>query len=106
MYVDLDEGRVADAAEAMDLPCLDHQNVTGAGFKFLPVDGPETPSFPHELDFIVRMAMGPGATPGQRSEEEYRDVYVAVIGPDELMRAALEGQVLLTNAVHLQLLPK
>jgi hypothetical protein len=84
----------------MDLPGLEHEDVTGARFKFLSVDGPEAPSFSHELDFIVRMAMGPGATPRQGSEEEYGDIYVAVIGPDELMRAALEGQVLLTNAIH------
>jgi hypothetical protein len=38
MDINLDERRVANAAEAMDLPGLDDQNVTGAGFEFLPVD--------------------------------------------------------------------
>jgi hypothetical protein len=65
MHIDLDEGPIADAAEAMDLPGLDDKNITGAGFEFLLVDGPETPAFPHELDFIVRMTMGPGAVPGK-----------------------------------------
>jgi len=65
MYINLDEGSIANAAEAMDLSGLDDKNVTGAGFEFLPVDGPETPAFPHELDFIVRMTMGTRTTPGR-----------------------------------------
>ena len=100
MYVNLDEGCVTNAAEAVDLPGLDDENVTGAGFEFLSVDGPQTATFPHELDFIVRMTMRPGPTPGDSAEEEHRDTYVAVIGPNEVVRAALERQVLLTDTVH------
>jgi len=100
MYINLHEGRVANAAEAMDLPGLDDQDVTGAGLEFLPVDRPEAPAFPDELDFIVRMPMGPGTTPGEGAEEEGRDVDVAVLGSNELVRAALKGQVLLTHTVH------
>ena len=40
MHVKLGEGRVTNAAEAMDLSRLDDQNVTSAGFEYLPVDGP------------------------------------------------------------------
>jgi hypothetical protein len=100
MHIHLNQGRITNAAEAMDLPGLDDENVTRAGFELLAVDGPETSAFSHELDFIVRMAMGARTTSGQGSEEEDGDVDVAVIGPDELMRAALEWQVLLTNAVY------
>jgi hypothetical protein len=100
MHIDLDEGRVSDAAEAMDLPGLHHENVTGAGLELLSVDGPETAAFPHELDFIVRMPMGPGSTPGEGAEEEHGDIHVAVVRPHELVRAALKGEVLLTNAIH------
>jgi len=71
MYVQLDEWRVADAVEAMDLPRLDHENVAGARFEFLPVDGPEAAAFSHKLDFVVGMAMGSGATAGESPEEEY-----------------------------------
>jgi hypothetical protein len=46
------------------------------------------------------MTMGPRAASGERAEEKHGDVYITVIGPDELVRAALKGQVLLTNAVH------
>src|SRR6266516_3775304 len=77
MDINLDEGRVADTAEAMDLPRLDDENVASAGFEFLSVDGPEAPTFPDELDFIVRMTMGPGTTPGERAEEEGGDIDVA-----------------------------
>jgi hypothetical protein len=95
MYVNLDEGCIADAAEAVDLPGLNDKNVTGAGFEFLPVDGPETPAFPHELDFIVGMTMGPGTVPGKGAEEEDGDIDVPVLGSNEAVRAALKWQVLL-----------
>jgi hypothetical protein len=100
MYIKLDEGRVTNTPEAVDLPGLDDENVTCAGFEFLSVDGPETAAFPDELDFTVRMAMGSRATPREGAEEEYGDTHVAVVGPDELVRAALKRQVLLTNSVH------
>jgi len=100
MYIKLDEGCVANAAEAMDLPGLDDKNVTGAGFEFLPVDGPQAPALPDELDFIIRMAMRPGTMPGQGAEEEGGDIDVAVLGANEVVRAALKRQVLLTDTVH------
>jgi hypothetical protein len=83
MYIKLDQGRVLNA-----------------GFEFLSVDVPEAAAFPHELDFIVRMTMGPRATPGKGVEKEHGDIHVAIIGPNELVRTTLKGQVLLTNAVH------
>ena len=100
MYIELDQGRLTNAAEAVDLPSLDDKYVTRAGFEFLSIDGPETAAFPHELDFIVRMTMGSRTTPREGAEQEYGDIHVAVIGPDEAMRATLKRQLLLTNAVH------
>jgi hypothetical protein len=88
MDIDLDERRVTNAAEAMDLAGLDDQNVPGAGFEFLTVDDPQTTTFPHELDFIIGMTMGPGPTPREGAEEDDGDIHVAIIGPDELVRAA------------------
>jgi hypothetical protein len=101
MDIDLNERRVASATEAMDLAGLDDQNVTCAGFEFLTVDDPKTTTFPHELDFIVGMTMRPGTMPREGTEEEHGDIHVAVIGPNELVRAAHKRQVLLTDAVHL-----
>jgi hypothetical protein len=74
----------------MDLPRLDDENVTGASLEFLPIDRPEAPAFPDELDFIVGMTMGPGATPRQGAEEEGGDIDVAVLSPNELVRAPLK----------------
>jgi hypothetical protein len=100
MDINLDERRVTNAAEAVDLSGLDDQNVTGAGFEFRSVDGPETATFPHELDFIVRMTMGPGTAPRECAEQEHGDIHVAVISPDKVVGAALKWQVLLTDTVH------
>jgi len=100
MYIKLDEGCVANAAEAVDLTGLDDKNVPCSGFEFLSVDGPETAAFPHELDFVVRVTMGPWTTPREGAEEESGDIHVAVIGANEVVRATLKGQVLLTNAIH------
>jgi hypothetical protein len=100
MHIELDEGPVADAAKAVDLAGFDDQNVTRSGFELLPVHGPHTAAFPHELDLIVRMAMGSGTASREGAEEEYGDTHVALLGPDELVRAPLKGQVLLTDAVH------
>jgi len=100
MHIALDKGRVANAAEAVDLTGLDDEDVSRPGFEFLSVDGPETAAFPHELDFVVRMTMGSWTAPREGAEEEHGDVHVAVIGPNEVVRATVKGQVLLTNAVH------
>jgi hypothetical protein len=85
MYIELDEGRLANAAETVDLAGLDDEDIACSGFEFLSVDGPETAAFPHELDFIVGMTMGPGTTPREGAEQEHGDIHVAVIGPDKVV---------------------
>jgi hypothetical protein len=100
MDVELYEGRVTDTAEAVYLSGVNDEDVARAGFTFFPVDGPESAAFPHELDFNVRMAVGPGTAPGEGAEEEHGDIHVTVISPNELMRAALRWQILLTDAIH------
>jgi hypothetical protein len=100
MHIELDERSVTDAAKSVNLAGLDDENVTRPCFEFLSVDGPETAAFPHELDFVVRMTMRARATTRQSAEQEHGDVHIAVVGPDEVVRAALKWQVLLTNAVH------
>jgi hypothetical protein len=86
--------------KAVDLAGLDHENVAGAGFELLSIHGPEAATLGHELDFVVRMTMRPGTAAGKRAEEKGGDVDVAVIGSDEVVRAALKREVLLTHAVH------
>jgi hypothetical protein len=70
MDVHLDQRIIANAAEAMDLSRLDDEDVAGAGLELHSIHGPETAAFPDELNFIVRMAVGTGATPWQGSQKE------------------------------------
>src|SRR5262245_52446809 len=100
VHVELHERRVADAAEAVNLAGLDHQDVAGAGLELLAVHRPQPAPFPDELHFIVRMTMRSRTPAGKRAEEEDRHVHVAVVGADELMRAAHERQILLAHSVH------
>ena len=46
MHVQLDEGGVANAAETVNLPRFDDENVPGAGFELLAVDCPEPSALP------------------------------------------------------------
>ncbi len=100
MHVELDQRLLADAAKAMDLTGLDDEDVTRAGLELFSVDNPESATLTYELYFIVGVAMRARATPGVSSEQEYRDVHVAMIGANELVRATLEREVLLPNSVH------
>jgi hypothetical protein len=100
MYVDLNEWRVTNTVKAVDLSSLDDENVTCAGFELLAVHGPKAAAFSHELDFVVRVTMRAGTTTGESSQEEDGDVDVAMVGSNELERAALEGQIFLANAIH------
>ncbi len=99
MYIKLDKGRVPGTPKAMDFPGLDDKDVARAGFEFLSVDGPETPAFPHELDFVVRMPVGPGTTPWEGAEEEHGNIHVAVIGPRRRgMRAPTQRTTGMSNS--------
>jgi hypothetical protein len=60
-----------------------HQLPATPRFELLPVDGPETSTFPHKLNFIVRMTMGPMTTPGQGTEEEDGDIDIPMLGSNE-----------------------
>src|SRR3954447_24690744 len=99
--VELDEGDVADATEAVDLPGLDDQDVAGAGFEVLPVDRPQPTAFAHELDLVVGMAVRSRTAAGEGAQEKHRHVDITLIGADELVRATDKRQRLLTNPVHL-----
>src|SRR4051812_40848643 len=100
MHIHLDERRVADAREAVNLSGLDDQDVAGTRLEFHAADVIASAALPHELDFVVRMTMRPWPFSGKRVEEKHRDVHVALIDADELVRAADEGQVLLAHSVH------
>ena len=100
MHIELHEWRVSNGAKAVYLPGLDHQDVTGPSLELATVDVPQAPALPHELDFIIWMPMGPGASPGLGAEEKHGDVDIPMFGSDKLVRASLKRQVLLMDAVH------
>jgi hypothetical protein len=100
MDVHLDQRIIANAAEAVDLSGLDDEDVARAGLELHPVHSPETAALSHELNFIVRVAMGAGTMPWEGSQKEDGDVYVPVLRADELVGAALEREVILSDAIH------
>jgi len=104
MDVHLNERFVTNAAEAVDLTGLDDEDVARSGFELLSVDCPEATPSPHELHFIVGMAVRSGTAPGKGAKQEDGDVDIPVIDPDELVRAPLKGQVFLSHAIHLAIL--
>jgi hypothetical protein len=42
-------------------------------------------AFLNELNFVVRMAMGPWSSARQTSEHKRRHVHIAVVGADEIV---------------------
>jgi hypothetical protein len=100
MYVDLNERFVSNAGEAVDFTRLHDEDVAGAGFELLSVDVPPSTTRAHELNLVVGMPMRTGTAAGHSAEKIDRDAHVTVVGSDELMRAALEWQVLLSNVMH------
>jgi hypothetical protein len=90
VHIELHERSIANAPETVDLARLDDQNVARTRFEFLAVHRPETASFPHELDFIVRMAMRTRTTAGERMKQEYGDIDVAIVSTHEMVRAAAQ----------------
>jgi hypothetical protein len=100
VHVDLNQRRIAYALEAVDLSSLDDEDVSGTGLELPTVHVIERPPLPHELHLVVRVPMWPRAATGGSGEEESGDVDVPIVGPDEVMRAAVKGQVFLANMVH------
>ena len=64
MHVNLDERRIADALEAVNLARLDNQDVAGAGFELVAVHVPQSPAFTYELNFVVRVTVRSGPATG------------------------------------------
>src|SRR3954447_6279401 len=100
VHVELDERAISDALEAVHLAGLDHQDVAGASVELPPVDDPASATLLDELDLVVGMPMRSRAGARLAVEEKHRHVDVAVIGADEVVRAAAQRQVLLANSLH------
>src|SRR3954447_7404578 len=100
MDVHLYQRLLPDAAKAVNFTCLDHENVARAGLELLPVDLIEPSPGPNELDLIVRMPVWSRPASRQGAQQERGDRDVAMVGPDEVVRAAVKRQVLLSNSEH------
>src|SRR5271165_2181558 len=100
MDIDLYERGIAEGLEAVNLAGLDDENVAGAALEGLAVDGPEAATFADELDLVVGVTMGARSGAGFAVEEEDGNGGIALLGADEFMRAADEGQVFLADVVH------
>ncbi|MEO5580317.1 MAG: hypothetical protein ABIR58_06630 [Gemmatimonadaceae bacterium] len=100
MHIELNERVACNAHVTMYFAGFDNENVARAGLEFLGVDIAEAAALSYKLDFIARMTMGPGTTARQAVEKEHRNIGVTVVGPNELVRAALKRQVLLADAIH------
>src|SRR5690606_28895322 len=106
MDVQLHERLVADATKAVDLARFDHEDVAGAGLELLSFDVVQRASLLNELHLVVRMAVRPRARAGEPVEEEDGDADVAVLGADEVVRAAAERQVIHLESVHVRTAPE
>jgi len=100
VHVDLHQRLLADALEAVNLSCLDDQNISRTGFELLPVDYVVAAAFSQELDLVIGMAMRAGTPPRQGPEQEHGNIHATLVGSHELVRAALERKILLANPMH------
>jgi hypothetical protein len=66
----------------------------------LSLDRIEAAALLDELHLVVRMAMRPRPAPRLSIEQKDGDAGVPLVGPDEAVRAAAVGQILVSNAVH------
>jgi len=96
----LDQRLVSDALKTVDLSGLDHQDVSRARLELLAIHDIASPALSHELDLVVWMAMGIRPAARQSPEQEDRNVDLTLVRAHELVRAPLEGQILLTNPIH------
>src|ERR1041384_1328193 len=100
VHVRLYQGGVAAVLELVDLPRLDHEDIPRPRLELDAVHLVAPSTFPDELDLIVGMPMRARPLPREGIEQEDGDVDVPLVGADELVRTADEGERLLADAVH------
>jgi len=103
MNIELDQGGITDAREAMDLACLDHEDVSRPGLELLAVHRISPAALADELDLVIRMSMRTGSAAGLAVEEKDGDSHIPLIGSNEVVRAPAKWQIFLANAMHVRL---
>src|SRR5262245_26388870 len=94
VHIELHQWNIADAREAVNFARFDHENITGARLEFRAVDDVAAAAFANELDLVVGMPVRPGTAARSSIEEEYGDTHIALVGTNEIERAAAIGQIL------------
>jgi len=85
MDVKLQQRRIADCFETVNLSGLDDKDIATTTFESLAIDGSHSAAFTNELNFVIRMPMRTGPGTGLPVEQEDRHTGVALIGSDKLM---------------------
>src|SRR6185503_907661 len=98
--VALDERSLTDVDEGMNLARFDDQDISRSCLMVLAVDGPASPSLPHEHDLVIRVTMQPWSPPRRGVNEVGRNRDVAVLRPYELMCHPHERKLILPDDVH------
>src|SRR5215831_5635855 len=100
MHVQLYQRGIANRLEAVDLSCLDDKDVSGAAFEGLAVYRPHSATFADELDLVIRMPMRTWSRTGFPMKQEHRNIGIALLSSDKLMRTTNKRQVLLPHMMH------
>jgi len=98
--VDLHQRRVTNRLEAVNLTGLDDKDIARATLEGLAVDGPNSPAFTNELDFIIRVPVRTRSRTRLSMEQEHRDACVALFRSNKLMRTTNKRQILLAHVMH------
>ena|SRR5689334_3170525 len=99
--IELQQRRIANCLEAVDLAGLYNKNVSGAAFESLAVHSPHAAALTDELNLVVGMTMRSWARAGLAAEQEHGDPGVSLIRADKLMGTPNKRQALLSNVMHL-----
>lgn len=84
MHIDLYQPLRADAFEAVNLSCFDHQDVAGTSLEFLAIYVVQAAAGADELHFVVRVAMRPGTAARRTIKNENGNADVASISTYEM----------------------
>src|SRR4029453_13208845 len=83
--VALDQRRLADVDEGVNLARLDDQDVSRSCLVVLSIDGPASPALSYEDHLVIRMAMQPRSPTRWGVYEKGRNRDVVVLRSHELM---------------------
>ena len=98
--VELNQWRIANCLEAVDLARLDHKDVSGTALEGVAAYCPHSSAFTDELDLVIWMPVRPRTLSRLSMKQEHRNASVALLNSDKLMRTTNKGQVLLANVMH------